>query len=120
MAAFLSDFLRIFCESWAEDHDGQKVPLVNSLCPSCDGEGKRALHGYDVTEMIREDPDFGQDYFAGHYDTLCNDCRGSGVIKDFDGESFSASPEMIATWNRYCNDYYDDLATQAAEIAAGC
>jgi hypothetical protein len=118
MAAFLSAILRSFAEYWAEDHDGESVPFVNSLCYVCDGEGNRALHGYDVTEMILEDPDFGEDYARGHYDTICDECRGHKVVKEFD--SFSASPEMVKEYESYMSSYYDDLATQAAERAAGC
>jgi hypothetical protein len=50
-----------------------------AVCPVCRGTGY-GDHLGDVTEMIREDPDFADDYRAGHYNTGCERCGGLRVV----------------------------------------
>jgi len=50
-----------------------------AVCPECRGTGYGDGLG-DVTEMIREDPDFADDYRAGAYNTGCRRCGGQRVV----------------------------------------
>jgi hypothetical protein len=50
-----------------------------AVCPDCGGSGYSDSLG-DVTEMIHEDPDFAEDYRAGHYNEGCRRCRGRNVV----------------------------------------
>lgn len=94
------------------------LPTKWAICDACRGEGTRALHGYDVTEMIREDPDFGEDYFAGLYDTPCVECRGSGKVKVYDEDRLDA--DQLAEVRRAAAEDDEYRALCEAERRFGC
>ena len=95
-----------------------KLPLQNRLCWDCNGDGTRALHGLEVTDQCREDPDFCEDYFAGHYDTTCEECHGAKVQKVVDEAALDADVRQL--WHQWLDDAADAAAERAAEIRAGC
>lgn len=111
--------LNYFAE-YASEELGREItlPLKNQLCPACNGEGTRALHGYEVTDQCREDPEFAEDYFAGRYDTVCEECRGAKVQKVVDEDALDA--DVLKLWHFYLDDAADAAAERAAEIRAGC
>lgn len=108
---------------FAEDASEQlgravKLPMRNRLCWACDGEGTRGLHGLDVTDQCREDPDFAEDYFAGHYDTVCEECNGSKVQKVVDEDALD--PDVRKLWHQWLDEEAEAAAERASEIRAGC
>ena len=61
------------------------VPSRVEVCPHCGGQGRQVPRSFgDVTDLIREDPDFGEEYFAGAYDVTCVECRGLRVVREID------------------------------------
>jgi hypothetical protein len=75
-------------EKVAEIYREFNVPMTNKyvVCPECQGEGTHlieGLRGADVTDDIREDPDFAEDYMGGKYDTVCTKCKGQRVVKEY-------------------------------------
>ena len=61
-----------------------EVPAHFEVCDVCDGRGSHVnpnidSHGLSA-EDFAEDPDFAEDYFAGHYDVTCYACKGKRVI----------------------------------------
>jgi len=102
------------------DEEGNEIllPTKKEVCGSCGGEGMRALHGLDVTDQCREDPEFEEDYFAGRYDTLCDGCGGERVVDVVD-------EDRLDPWQ--LNDWYDALEEESRyyweceyERRAGC
>ena len=64
------------------------------ICHGCRGEGTRvheALREFN-DEYAAEDPDYAESYFSGGYDVCCEDCDGSGKVKDY-YEYFNADAE---------------------------
>ena len=102
-----------------DDDDNEiLLPTKKEVCFDCGGEGVRALHGYDVTDQCAEDPEFAEDYFAGHYDTTCESCKGNRVVDVVD-------EDQLTPWQ--LNDWYDAQEEESrhwqdceAERRAGC
>lgn len=71
---------------WFDEEADEDVmlPALWEICTTCRGDGARALHGYDVAEMCREDEDFAMGYSRGDYDTPCPDCATTGKVLEFD------------------------------------
>lgn len=60
-----------------------EIPQKWVICDRCDGNGKHdhpAFSNGISQEQFDEDPDFRDDYFAGHYDVRCEECHGSGKV----------------------------------------
>ncbi len=60
-----------------------ELPAEWAICGACRGNGTElveGLKGADVTEDLREDPDFAEDYWGGKYDTHCSCCHGTGKV----------------------------------------
>ena len=109
-----------YFETDASDQLGRevKMPMRNQLCWGCNGDGTRALHGLEVTDQCREDPDFAEDYFRGHYDTVCDVCGGAKIEKVVDEDALDA--DVLKLWHQWLDDAADAAAERAAEIRAGC
>ena len=48
----------------------------------CSGHGHHSQHlgSFPQSEMAEEGQEFMEDYMAGHYDKVCERCRGSGKL----------------------------------------
>ena len=98
----------------------QVLPARYAVCPRCDGEGHHsnpAIDGNGITqselaEILHDDSDFLDEYFAGVYDVRCECCSGQRVILEVDKESCTAGE-----WEQYQEDIDSELEHQA-EIAA--
>ncbi len=59
-------------------------PATREKCDRCDGTGAMvnpAIDGNGITSaQFAEDPDFGEAYFRGDYDVICEDCKGEKII----------------------------------------
>jgi hypothetical protein len=86
-----------------EDSDEQvEFPAKYEVCGACRGTGTQlceGLRGADVTEDLREDPDFAEDYRAGVYDVQCERCGGrtTELVVDVD----RLTPEQKARWDSH-------------------
>lgn len=68
-----------------ETGEERRLPFVWAICPTCDGHGKSSAYlGAFTGDQMREDPEFMEDYFAGHYDRTCDECAGRGSIPVID------------------------------------
>lgn len=103
-----------------EDENGLELhlPTHRVECFACEGTGKRALHGFDVTDQVREDPDFAEDYFAGRYDTPCHGCRGTGLVNEVDEGKLSAEERKL--WEEWQDQEAAYHAERAYERRMGC
>lgn len=82
-----------------------------TLCPGCGGSGVTALPGIDVTDIIAEDPDFGDDYRGGFYDEPCPDCHGLRVVP----ACRCGQPIIEGTWIDF-----DDDGDETEVAFSGC
>ena len=94
-----------------------KLPAKWAVCERCRGKGRHVNPNVDGQGLSREDfdeqgPEFEEDYFAGHYDTTCEACRGLRVVDVVDEAQLT--PEQLAEWH----EQLDDDANYAAEVAA--
>ena len=103
-----------------ETDDGELV--INAkyeVCPECDGHGKHSNHlGFFTTDMLGEDPDFTEDYFAGRYDKQCGTCKAKRVIL-VPNEALNTKEEL-AQWESAMVDLVLQRAEELAEMRAGC
>ena len=85
----------IYIDDGIYDGDNIKyLPYKWAICPTCHGDGTRRLVSEDyVAEMDSEEL---QDFFDGKYDTVCDDCGGSGKVKVLDEDR--CSPEDLAEY----------------------
>jgi hypothetical protein len=57
------------------------LPYRYQICGQCRGHGKSSAYlGAFTGGQMREDPEFFEDYMAGHYDRTCETCGGSGKV----------------------------------------
>jgi hypothetical protein len=96
-----------FIECYLDEHR-HPAPWHWEICSTCRGHGTSTAYLGDVTEMIREDPDFGDDYRTGLYDRTCESCDGRGMVQEFDGD---AADE----WAEWVREAYEDAAIRRAE-----
>lgn len=96
-----------FIETWTEEN-GKPPPSRWAICEDCHGEGHNSRHLGDVTNWLAEDPDAAEDYFAGLYDQTCQNCGGSGKVREFSGEAETA-------WADWQQEAYDDYVTRMHE-----
>ncbi len=68
------------------------LPTEWMICRPCRGNGTRVLHGIAITadEWADWDDDMRDDYMNGGYDTVCEDCGGSGKVRGVNERSLSA------------------------------
>jgi len=98
------NLIQQFTEHLREDTDLPDFtpPTYRIVCPQCDGRGSSTAYLGDVTNIIAEDPDFGEDYWAGHYDRECDLCHGRNVVEEMDEDRLS--PEIKAMWLAWCEE----------------
>jgi hypothetical protein len=103
-----------------ENDEGEEIslPVKFEVCPTCEGKGTQALHGLEVTDMVRDDPEFAEDYFRGFYDTICAGCRGQRVVEVVDERRLDAP--TLKLWHEWCDAEAELRAMEAAERRMGC
>ncbi len=107
-------------ETLREEFDGLEIPKHIIVCPDCGGKGRTltaSLRG-DVTDMVREDPDFAEDYFGGAYDETCRTCGGRNVIEEADYERLPADAK--ARFEELMQEEIDYRRCVEAERRMGC
>lgn len=91
-----------------------------ALCPCCEGTGQTSAYLGDVTNMVAEDSDFGDAYFAGEYDRACSDCKGSGRIQVLvEGAPFSVRRAYVEAQRDARPHRWQDCDINRAERAMG-
>ncbi len=75
--------------------DRVMLPSKNEVCTRCFGSGTHDSwdNGMTADEMYEWGDDFVDDYFAGHYDTVCEECNGNNVVAVIDEQR--CTPEQI-------------------------
>jgi hypothetical protein len=105
-----------------------RVPAKPCFCETCSGTGKRSKYdvgGYDVNAMCypeNDEPDyeFMEDYFSGKTDIPCDECKGTGFMKDVSLEDCTDAQRVIFEKNeRLYESEAEDEAIRAAERAMG-
>ena len=90
--------MRITVEVINGDGDTVEVPGRWAICECCRGTGKSSRHveqaggGITASEMAEEEydnPGFREDYFRGKLDRCCDECSGSGKVKEVDHEQLN-------------------------------
>lgn len=104
------------------------LPAEWVVCYCCNGRGTTAF-GYSGREQIawtqsewaEEDPDFREDYIAGHYDKPCPECNGRTTVLEIDEKRLDKVQQKV--YDIYCahmeRSYYDDAIAEA-ERRFGC
>jgi hypothetical protein len=66
-----------------EDGSETVLPFEWHICSACNGRGKSSayLGAYTADEMHEAGPDFYEEYMAGGYDRICDECDGAGKVK---------------------------------------
>ncbi len=92
------------------------LPAKWEICNACGGEGTElygSLKGADVTEMLREDPEFEEEYRGGRYDVACSQCHGTGKELVVDEDRLTA--EQKITYHNYLDYQYESARQDAAD-----
>ena len=92
-------------------------PTDTIVCPQCRGRGVSTLYLGDVTEMIREDPDFGEDYWGGVYDRECDHCHGRNVIDVIHVEALDS--DALNSYTEYMEEAFSTDAIERQERMMG-
>lgn len=108
-----------------EDDDGvitvHWLKTRYELCRTCEGRGKHVNASIDCCGLSQEDfdrdPEFEENYFNGTYDVTCNECNGRRVVPILD--EGANDPELVAKYQEYRNDLYNDARESASERAMG-
>ncbi len=104
-----------------DEQTGEKIILRVAaemvVCPCCQGQGRHFrsdLNESRLLELLTEEGD-EQDYFDGHYDQTCAECKGRNVVEEIHWDSFRqkwpAYAKRIDFWNE-C-EAEDEAETQA-------
>lgn len=108
----------LFCDDGTE----RTLPTRWAICGACDGDGRTSRHieracgGFTASEWAEEcdgDPDFADDYFAGRYDRACDECDGSGKVREVNEEALSDEDREALREQREADRYL--AAERAAE-----
>lgn len=68
-----------------ENPEGRALPFKWCICPRCEGNGTSSAYlGAITRDTFDDDPEFAEDYMAGRYDRPCDECGGSGKVKQVD------------------------------------
>ncbi len=68
--------------------------------------------------MVREDPDFAEDYFGGKYDVTCETCQGRNVVEEADYSRLA--PDVKARLEEIVQAEIDYRREVEAERRMGC
>lgn len=96
------------------DLDGLTVPATWKICNHCDGEGHHAknLGAFTSEDLADRGEDWANDYFAGHLDSTCECCGGTGKVLTPDYSKMSKAEREEA------DAHYEAIAFMDAEAAA--
>jgi hypothetical protein len=98
------------------------VPVVWSVCWTCDGNGRHVNPSIDGNGLSREDfeddPDFAEDYRRGVYDVTCSECGGKRVSPALDRDR--CDPRTLERAEKWFRDEADSRAEEEAERRMGC
>lgn len=101
-----------------EDEDGTEIELPTKweICTVCRGNGQHAHaidgNGITASEWAEWDCEEREDYLRGNYDSVCDDCGGSGKVREVDEAALN--PETLKLWI----DWSESIAQMRAEEAA--
>lgn len=103
----------LFIEIWRDDHNGEEPPSHWAICDTCHGDGTSTAYLGAYTQSDREEMgdewyEFTDNVRSGMYDRECDECHGSGKVREFTGEA-------EAEWHQWCREAAADAATMRAE-----
>jgi len=99
-----------------EDDDGNfselELPTCWEICTNCKGEGHhvhdalRVMTSSEWHEACYDDDEFAEGYMRGNYDVPCEDCNGSGKVREVDEARLT--PEQRKHWefHVHCESTY--------------
>ncbi len=96
------------------------LPVQYVVCPRCEGSGAHvnpSIDGNGLSEELRADYDFMEDYMAGVYDIVCECCNGKRVVAEPDFAKWK--PGLVAAYRAHLEEEAYFAAVQAAELRAG-
>lgn len=99
---------------------GVEFPAKYEVCPRCMGNGTHDCFDNGMTrdDMDEYDIDFAEDYVAGAYSKMCDECRGKRVVLVFDGSR--ATMEQLLAYSEIEDEEFERHAIEAAERRMGC
>lgn len=98
-----------------DDDDNEiELPTKWAICGTCRGNGKHSLRMGALTQDDIDEmgPDSFEDYMAGHYDAVCEDCE-DGKVRVVDQDYLT--PEQRTAWEAAVRDEEDYQAEVRAE-----
>lgn len=101
-----------FIDWWVEEH-GTPPAGRWVICDCCQGDGTSTAYLGAYTQSDRDEMgdewfEFAEDVRAGHYDRPCDECSGTGKVREFAGLASTEFQE----WQR---EAAQDAATMRAE-----
>lgn len=82
------------------------LPTKWAICDCCRGSGTMEnpafSNGFTLDEFYEtfDDEESREDYFAGAYDVVCDECEGSGKVQVLDVERCTFSQKRLAVTYR--------------------
>lgn len=103
-----------------ETGDTITLPSRWAICDTCEGDGSRALHGIAITadEWAEWDDDEREGYLSGRYDTVCDECGGSGKVRVID--EAATDPELLEAFHQQQAELAESYAISRMERMYGC
>ena len=97
------------------------LPTRWAICDSCTGNGTMVNPSIDAGGLsvdMQDNHEFMQDYMSGQFDVPCNQCGGSGKVKEIDRDRADFA-EQIAEYDQEVEDHYASEAESRAERMMG-
>ena len=97
---------------FVEEDTGVKPALVWAICGACHGDGASSayLGAYTQADMAEMDDEWREDYFTGRFDQPCEECDGTGKVRELPEGS-----DLEAEWAEWCAEEAADRAVRRAE-----
>ena len=84
---------KVSYERASMNNSHRQAPWV--ICPECDGDGHHARAMGEINREEWDEEDFDH-YMAGGYDSACDECGGSGKVRE------GAEPVRAKPWYETC------------------